>query len=260
MLKEPLAEMKYARSALTLLLAGVLVCSAAPQKAPIKDPEKDPDYQYKKGMIALNYGLPQEAIRYGNLAVSLDPNHYGGHSLLGHANYQLGNFAEAVAEYGKAAELRPALPEAHYNLAMACLESGALDRAEAEFGKADAIKPDPKAEFYLADIHFKQKKLDLALGEIQKSLKLDGRSANSYSLKGIILNQLGRYLEAVGSFQAGLVLAPNNTGLQINLGIAYLNSNQPDKARELFEKVLPQIKDPELKAKVEGFLKSINDR
>jgi Flp pilus assembly protein TadD len=249
--------MKQFRFGSALLLAAVLVCSAAPQKKAAKEPEKDPQYQYEKGMIALNYGLPQEAIRYGNLAVSLDPKHYGGHSLLGHANYQLGNFAEAVAEYGKAAELRPDLAEAHYNLAMACLQSGDQDRAAAEFEKAEAIKADPKAEYYLAKVHFGQKKLDLALEEIQKSLKLNPRSAGSYSLKGVILNELGRYLEAVGSFEAGLVLAPNDTGLQINLGIAYVNGNQPDKARAAFEKVLPQIKSPELKAKVEGFLKSI---
>lgn len=254
--------MKQVRYGFALLLAAVLVCSATPQKKPAaaKDSDQDPQHQYEKGMIALKYGLPQEAIRYGNLAVALDPKHYGGHSLLGHANYELGNYAEAVAEYGKAAALRPDLAEAHYDLAMACLETGALDRAEAEFEKADAIKPDAKAEFYLAKIHFDQKKFDRALDEIQKSLKLNGRSAGSYSLKGVILNQLGRYLEAAGSFQAGLVLAPNDTGLQINLGIAYVNSNQPDKARDAFEKVLPQIKSPELRAKVEGFLKSIKDR
>jgi hypothetical protein len=45
----------------------------------------------------------------------------------------------------------------------------------------------------------------------------------------------------------------------VNLGIAYLNIKETAKARELFEKVLPKVKDEDLKAKVNEYLKLIKD-
>jgi tetratricopeptide (TPR) repeat protein len=235
----------------------VLLCCAAAQKKPAKGSEKDPQYQYEKGVVALNYGLTDEAIRYGRLALSLDPNHYGGHSLLGGAFYKQGNYAEAVSEYARAAELKPDLAEAHFNLGLACFEAGDLVRAEAEFLRANDLKEEALTSFYLARIYLGQKKLDQALEEAQKSIRKDPGSAGAYNVKGVILNQLGRYAEAAGSFQAGLVLAPNDLNLKINLGIAYINSDQPDKARPVLEKVLPDIRDPVLRAKIEEYLKSI---
>jgi tetratricopeptide (TPR) repeat protein len=247
--------MRHVRYLLVLLL--VLVSCAAAQRKPAKGSDKDPQYQYEKGVIALNYGLTDEAIRYGNLAVTLDPKHYGGHSLLGNAYYKKGNFAESVAEYEKAAALRPDLAEAHSNLALACFETGVMDRAEAEFKQAAALKEQAVTCYYLARIYFNQKKLDLALEEAQKAVRRDPRYFRAYNVKGVVLNQLGRYAEATGSFQAGLVLAPDDVNLQINLGIAQFNNGEPEKARAVFEKVLPQIQDPALKATVESYLKAI---
>jgi tetratricopeptide (TPR) repeat protein len=245
---------------LPLLLSTVLIACATASAQKTKSSKKyetNAQYQYEKGVVALNYGLTDEALRYGNLAVSLDPKHYGGHTLIGHAFYQKGNYAEAVAAFAVAAELRPDLTEAHYNLGLASLETGEMDRAEAEFKRANAIKEDARSCFYLARIYLGQKKLDQALEEARKSISVNPRSAASYNIKGVILNQLGRFAEAAGSFQAGLVLVPKDTNLQVNLGIAYMNSGQPEKARPVLEKVLPEIQDPALKAKIEDYLKSI---
>ncbi len=247
--------MRSARLILPLIL--VLVCCASAQRKAPKNSDKDAQYQYEKGVVALNYGLTDEAIRYGKLALSIDPNHYGGHSLLGGAYYKQGNYADSIAEYARAAELKPDLAEAHFNLGLACFEAGDLARAEEELKRANAIKEEALPCFYLARIYLVQKKLDQALAEAQKSIRKNPSSAGAYNLKGVILNQLGRYAEAAGSFQAGLVLAPNDLNLEINLGIAYINSNQPDKARPILEKVLPEVKDPALKAKLEEYLKSI---
>jgi len=241
-----------------VLLAFVACPPATAQRRP-KHPEKDPQYQYQKGLVAFNYGLTDEAIRYGNLAVSLDPKYYEGYNLLGNAHYKKGDFPQAITAFEKAIELRPQLAEPHVNIALALFETGALDRAEAELKKADAIKQDPNVNFYLAKIHFNQKKYDEALAEIQKSISLNPRNAGTYNIKGVILNELQRYPEAIGSFQAGLVMAPDDVSLQINLGLAYVNDNEPAKARPVLEKVLPNVKDVVLKTRIEDYLKSLKN-
>ncbi len=247
---------------LPFLMAFLLTfcATAMAQKNKDKNSEKDPQYQYSLGFTALQYGLTDEAIRYGNLTTSLDPKHYGGWKLLGTAYYRKGNFADSVAAYEKAAALKPELAEAHTYLGMAYFENGDVDKAEAELTKAYAMDGNAMAEFDLAKIHYNQKKFDQALSEVVKSIEKDRRSPAAYNLKGAILNDLGRCAEAVGSFQAGLVLAPNDVALQINLGVAYTNTGEPAKARAVFEKVIPTIEDAALKAKVEEMLKSVKDR
>ena len=58
-----------------------------------------------------------------------------------------------------------------------------------------------------------------------------------------------------------LVALETNRGFTgaVNLGIAYINNKQPDKAREFLERALPLAKDEELKAKIEEYLKLIKD-
>ena len=108
--------MRPAQDILPLFICVVLIgcaTAAAQRTKPPKKDETNAQYQYEKGVVALNYGLTGEALRYGNLAVSIDPKHYGGHTMIGHAYYQKGDYAEAAAAFATAAELRPDLPEAH---------------------------------------------------------------------------------------------------------------------------------------------------
>jgi tetratricopeptide (TPR) repeat protein len=249
--------MKKPRSLLAVAFAVCVIGSAAAQKQKGKGSDNDPQYQYEKGVVALNYGFPDEAIRYGNLAVALDPKHYGAHDLLGNAYYKKGDLAQARVEFETAASLKPNLAEPHFNLGLVLFDMGETNLAEPEFKKAAALKEDALTCFYLGRVYYNQMKFDQALEEVRKSLNKNPKVPAAYNLKGVILNQLNRYAEAAGSFQAGLILAPDDFNIQLNLGIAYMNSNEPTKAKPILEKVLPKIENQELKTKIEDYLKSI---
>ena len=89
--------------ALTLAFAGC----ATTQKKTIKDPEKDPQNQYEKAVISVRYDLEDEALKYLNLALSLEPAHAPSLLLLGNVHFKKGNFNEAAAAFQKYLELRP---------------------------------------------------------------------------------------------------------------------------------------------------------
>jgi tetratricopeptide (TPR) repeat protein len=232
---------------------------AEPQKKKAQDNEKSPQYQYEKGLIALRYGLPDEAIRYGKLAVPIDPAHFNAWNLLGSAYYTKGEYTLSAEAYGKAVALKPDAGDAQRNLGLALVELKETEKAEAALKKAYDLKGDAEAAYFLSRLYYVEKRYDEALDYVVKSIKKNGANAGAYNLKGAVLNQLDRPLDAVGSFQAGLVLAPDDVNLQVNLGIAYLNAKEPAKALTVFEAVLPKIEQAVLKTQVESYIKAIKD-
>jgi tetratricopeptide (TPR) repeat protein len=253
-----------ARTLLALALAGALAagCAAAapaPQKQKKTSDEKNPQYQYELGVTALRYGLTDEAIRYGRLAVSLDPNHFNGWRLLGEAYYGKGEFALAAEAYEKAAAIKPDSADVQRSLGLAYVELKDAAKAETALKKAISLGSGYEASYYLAKLYYNERRYEESLDQVQISIKKNGGNAAGYNLKGVLLNQLGRFAEAVGSFQAGLVLTPGDVNLQVNLGIALLNSGEPSKARGVFEAVLPKIEQDTLRKQVEDYIKAIKD-
>lgn len=232
---------------------------AKPKKTKLPANEKSAQDEYEKGAIALRYGLTDEAIRYGEKALTFFPGHFNALALLGSAYYTKGEYAHSAETYEKAAALKPDSAEIQRNLGLAYIELKETEKAFDALKKAFALNGEAEAAYYLGRLCYAEKRFDEALEYAVKSIQKDGKSARAYNLKGVILNQLGRYPEAAGSFQAGLILAPEDVGLQVNLGIAYLNTDEPAKAKAVFEAVLPKIEDAGLKSQVEGYIKSIKD-
>lgn len=269
-----IAPTKAARTVIAVFLAAALpavACAAASATAPAAmdaaDPQKkkktsdenNPQAQYEMGAVALRYGLTDEAIRYGQKAVALDSGHFDGWNLLGTAYYTKGEFGLAAEAYGKAAALKPDKGEIQRNLGLSLAETGETEKAEAALRKAQALDGDAESSFFLGKLLYGAKRYEEALDCTLQSIRKNGQSPKAYNLKGVVLNQLGRYAEAAGSFQAGLVLAPGDVGLQVNLGIAYINSGEPAKAKGVLEAVLPKVEEEVLRKRIEDYLKTIKD-
>jgi len=71
---------------------------------------------------------------------------------------------------------------------------------------------------------------------------------------------MGRYPEAIQSFQNALRIAPNDTITSVNLAIAYINNKDFDLARKLLEKTLPLVQEQTLKDKIKEYLKLIKEK
>jgi tetratricopeptide (TPR) repeat protein len=229
------------------------------KKAKVPETQKKAQEEYEKGVIALRYGLIDQAIRYGKQGLEFMPDHFNSLALLGSAYYTKGEYGLSAESYEKASALKPNTAEILRNLGLAYIELKETAKAFAALEKAFELSGEAEAAYYLGRLCYTEKRYDEALKYASESIRKDGKSARAYNLKGVVLNQMGRYLEAAGSFQAGLILAPEDIGLQINLGIAYVNTSEPAKAKAVFEAVLPKIEDPALKSQVEGYIRSIKD-
>ncbi len=221
--------------------------------------EKDPQYQYEKGLIAWRYGLADEALRYAELAVSLNPRHAQAQNLVGLVHAQKGNINAAVAAFEKAVEAKPDFADAYTNLGNAYLDRLETAKAAEAYQKAVDIDGNYKAAYGLARVLFEQKKYEEALAAVMKSIAKYNRLAGAYNLQGILLTQLSRHAEAVMSFESAFRLAPDDVTVRINLGLAYVNNKEIDKGRLILERVLPSITDPAVKAKIENYLKEIRE-
>lgn len=244
---------------LTLIVAAAALAAGAGQKKKKLAQDQDPKYQCELGVVALRYGLPDQAILYGERAAALDPSSFDAWNLLGSARAQKGDLAQAAEAFEKAAALKPGEAAVQRQLGLVYLGLNETAKAETFLQKAFAATGDAEAAYALGKLCYTQKRFDEAMGYALKAIQKDGLSAKAYNLKGVLLNQQSKYAEAAGAFQAGLVLLPGDIGLQVNLGIAFFNSGEAAKARAVFESVLPKIEEGELKKQVQDYIQAIKD-
>lgn len=246
-----------------LLLLAIIInlafCATSQSKIG-RENEKDPQHHYERAIVAMKYGLPEQAIKNLNQALSLDPNHYQSYNLLGHIYFEKMNFAEAASAYQKCLEIKPDFSEVRNNLGFVYQKMGSPYKAEEEYKESYSIDNNYEASFNLAKLYFDQNKLELASDYIQKSLRENWRSSKAYNLRGVILNKMGRYPEAIQSFQNALRIAPNDIIASVNLAVAYINNKDFDLARELLEKTLSLVQEQTLKDKIKEYLKLIKEK
>ena len=65
---------------------------------------------------------------------------------------------------------------------------------------------------------------------------------------------------AIASYEQALKIVPNEVNVSFNLGVAYYKSERYERAKEILEKILPNVKNEDLKAKIQEVLKRIDKR
>lgn len=213
--------------------------------------------QFERAVVAMNYDLVDKAIEHLSHVLSLDPDHHPALYLLGLAHTKKRNYEEAASAFEKSLELNPDNSEAHVRLGDVYRRLDLPDKAEEEYKKAYDIDKSYLASFNLAMLYYEKRDLDLALDYAQRSIRQDSRSVQAYNLQGVVLNEQGRYPEAIASFRYVLALEPNNISGAMNLAVAYINNKDFDKAHELLQRILPHAQDQGLKDRINEYLEKI---
>jgi len=116
--------------------------------------------------------LRDAAVHYADL-LQADPDHVRGCRALAGVYEKLGEHQQAIAQYRRAIQLRPAA-WLHYNLANLFNQQGAFDAAIADYERAIALKPDYlEAYVNLGSVLVKLDRLPEALTRFQQAVDID---------------------------------------------------------------------------------------
>lgn len=85
------------------------------------------------------------------------------------------------------------------------------------------------------DLNLKQKFFDLASGEMTKQIQEDSENARYEVFLGVFFNRYRVYDNAITHLERALVLSPNKQSTMFELGAAYLNKNEREKALVLLK-------------------------
>ena len=118
-------------------------------------------------------------------------------------------------------------------LALAAFERGDLQQAARALG--EHLKASPKdhgAWYWLALVHVRGGRADLAVPEIAQALALDRRNADYHNLQGIVLAECGEHEQALQCFRRALKIHPVLTDAHYNLGKVLRKQGRAEEALE----------------------------
>jgi len=248
------AQSRFRWAGWVLGLVAIASACVSPQAKLAAQQEKDPQYQYEKAVVCMQAGLPDEAIKYLNRAVALDPKHYLSYNLFGLAYIVKRDFPNAVIALERCTALKPEFSEAFNNLGTVLQETGQTAKAEAAFKRAFEIDQNYNASYNLAKISFERGEFEPALKYVGQSLQKFDRSLLAFNLQGLILDSLGRTDDAITSYQQALKRVPNEENVSYNLAVAYFRKGDKSRVKEILDHILPLAKSEDLRSRIRDLL------
>lgn len=183
------------------------------------------------GLIAKQKGNLQRAKFLVERARDLNPTYTPFHLSLSSIYNDLGEYDLAIASILKSLELKPDNPDAYLNLGGIYQRLGELDRALAATLRSIELKlNNPEAYFNLGGIYKDLGDLDQALIATLKTLELNPDNPVTHTSLGVIYQQLGQLDHALASTFRSIELKTDNFDAYINLGGIYKDLGDLDQA------------------------------
>ncbi len=202
---------------------------------------------YEKGRVLNNFatakwedGQREEALKYYNLAINVDPNYAEPHINLGTIYQAQDNNEEALKHYARALEIGEAHPQLFNNLGFLQLAQNNYEVAEMAFRQALEINPlYSPAHMGMGKIYQHQGKLVEALSSFENALNGDVQTEELLYLHGTLCAELGAPDQALKSLQR---LPKDYQDVSFQLASCYYNLGDYKNARANFDEAFK--KDP----------------
>jgi protein O-GlcNAc transferase len=200
------------------------------------------------GMLRMQQGRPDEALRLGKSAVRLRADAPEALVLCAVALSALGRRDEALAKYDRLVELRPTDADCHLNRGVLLAQIGRHEAALESYDRALAIRPDHgPALLSRANALAQANRFAEAYLAYEKLLQLAPNHVQALGSYADVLCLLGRHDEAVAPYQRALSLKPDNIAVLNNYGNLLIELRRTDQALACFDRALSLApNDPEL--------------
>ncbi len=141
----------------------------------------------------------------------------------GSAAMKAGDFARAVAAYGRVTKLAPLYAEGFFNLGLADEQAGKLDEARAQLEKALRLKPSlVAAHLFLGTIAYRQNRFKDAEASFLQETRLSPRDAKAFMWLGVSRLAQDSPQAAIPPLEQAYALNPSDVDILYHRGRAYL--------------------------------------
>ncbi len=155
-----------------------------------------------------------------------------------------GDFASAIAAFGKAVELRPDGLTARRALLSTLLKTREYGRAKDEVAAMQKLAPGhPQVMFMDAMFAFSTKDLKRARESVLQALKLQPDNAYILQLAGVVEHTSGSYVRAEDYLVKAVSQMPDQPAFRRWLALNYVATGRPTKAVEALQPILGKIDD-----------------
>src|SRR5262249_4724355 len=149
---------------------------------------------------------------------------------IGVAHLEQFKYKEAADAFRQALKNEPKLRIAQINLSIALFNLPDLPGAAREAQAATALAPDaPQPAYILGLIAKSQSRVEEAVVQFQRVLKIDPNDVGTNVNLGQIYSQQRKYPEAIAAFRVALAVEPYNATALYNLGQALVRSGQREE-------------------------------
>jgi tetratricopeptide (TPR) repeat protein len=191
------------------------------------------------GVIFLQRGDAQAAVRQISAALKVAPHHILALNNRGNALQQLREFGAALDSYDRALSVRPDYVEALINRGVTLNALKRYAEALASYDRAIALRPDlPEAHSNRGNVLAALGRRDEALASFDRALMLRPDYAQAHYNRGNALHALKRHAEALASFDRALAAEPDYVDALTNRAVSLHELKRDSEALESLDRAL----------------------
>jgi adenylate cyclase len=215
------------------------------EQALAKDPNDAPAYagladSYSSFVFPLGVVTPREAMpkakEAAQRALAIDNALGEAHASLAYiAFFYDWDWAAAERGFKRALELNPNNADTHHWYSHFLMGQGRIEESLIQSKRALELSPfDILFNIHLGWHYFYARQYDQALEQIEKTVEMDKNFAQTYPWLGLILEQKGRYAEAIAAFQNAIKLFPGGSSIaEAELAHTYAASGNREEAQKI---------------------------
>lgn len=192
-----------------------------------------------KGNLSLKERNTEQAKRYFDEALKIDPCFADALNNLGTINFQQKNWKEALGFYNAAVQCKPDFLLPYFNRANTYYELKEYYNAQQDVAKIISAKPDTAVAYFTQGlIATKMRDYAAALVAFDKAIRIDSTNVEYRVNRGTVKYYLQRFTDAENDLAIAMRLNPNEPNIYNTLAMIEISRGNHDKAFILVEKAL----------------------